>query len=63
MDAQSKKVVFFKKIFFSKNFQKILVSALIIVFEAIFWTLKNDKCLSYWAENSENTKLHVYKNM
>ena len=54
MGAQSKKVDFFKKIFLIKKFPNFSLLEGNGIFFIKFWTLKNDKSLSYWAENDPN---------
>ena len=54
LDAESKKVVFFKKNFWIENFPKFSVLEGNNIFLLNFWTLKNDKSLIYWAETDQN---------
>jgi len=60
LDAESKKVDFFKKNFLIKNFRKFSVSEANGIFLVKIWTLKNDKSLIYWAENNQNHQFFEY---
>ena len=54
LDAESKKVVFFKKKFWTQNFPKFSALEGNSIFLVNFRTLKNDKSLWYWEETDPN---------